>query len=255
MLSRNFFHMMNSQIDSAWNYFPEQRQHQRRQLRFRESRRLPVARLDRRLHGAGCIRLRYVLLGLILFSLVFLSFRFQGRAQQQARPPADSDLQSGIALARKGDLKGAELAFQNVVIYHPNEPFALTALGEVKDQLGKSKEAVATFRKVIALNPQSAEAHENLAISLADSGELAAALEESLIATKLAPHSANAHFLRGRILSDLGRREEARNEFRTVMELAPDYAEALFYWAELGGDEGNTKAQGDLLKRYVRLLS
>lgn len=245
--------MMISQLDSARSYFREQRQHQKRQLRFGKDRCLLVGRLGRRSLGAKWVCVSYIVLGLFFFSFAFCLFQIQVRAQQEARPPADSDMQSGIALAQTGDFKGAELAFQSVVIHHPNDPFALTALGEVQDRLGKSREAAATFRKVIALNPLSAEAHENLGISLADSGQFAVAREESLIATKLAPRSASAHFLRGRVLSDLGERVEARNEFRTVMELAPDYAEALFYWAQLEGDEGNTKAQGNLLKRYVEL--
>jgi len=162
-------------------------------------------------------------------------------------------LETGIALARKGDLKGAEKKFEQAVTVNPRDALALTALGQVQEQLGELKESTATFRRVIELDPLSADAHENLGIALADQADLAAAFNESSTAIRFAPRSASAHFLRGRLLSDLGRHEEARGEFRTVLELDPDYAEALNYWAALEGDEGNRNVQANLLKRYLKL--
>ena len=162
-------------------------------------------------------------------------------------------MQRGIALAQKGDFKKAEEAFEQAVALHPRDARALTALGQVQEQLGKLPESIETFRKVIELDPLSADAHENLGIALGDRSDLAAALKESSIATRLAPGSASAHFLRGRLLSDLGKHEEARAEFRKTLDIAPEYAQALYYWAALEGDEGNTVIQANLLKRYVKL--
>jgi tetratricopeptide (TPR) repeat protein len=177
----------------------------------------------------------------------------QQTRQSQADQASDPMLEKGIALARKGDFKQAEEAFQQAVTNQPNDPRALTALGQVQEQLGKTPDSIETFSKVIALDPRSSDAHVNLGIALGDHADLAAALQESLVATRLAPDSASAHFLRGRLLSDLGRRDEARAEFRKVLTIAPGYAEALNYWAALEGDEGNMAAQESLLTRYVKL--
>lgn len=213
-----------------------------------------MARNSRTQSGYRSIGLRHVSFELVfLTALLFHSSYCQQAGERQAGRSIDSELRTGVALARKSDFRGAEAVFEDVVKRHPNDPFALTALGQVQDQLGKSPDAIATFRKVLVLDPRSAEAHINLGISLADDGRLAAAFQESTSAVRLAPHSANAHFLRGRILADLGRSDEARAEFRMVMELSPGYAEALFYWAQLEGDAGNARVQGDLLKRYVKL--
>ena len=173
--------------------------------------------------------------------------------QQKDVVSSGPELQRGIALAQKGDLKRAEEAFEQSVALHPRDPRTLTALGEVQAQLGKLPESIDTFRKVIELDPLSADAHENLGIALADRSDLAEALKESSIATQLGPGLAGAHFLRGRVLSDLGKHEEARVEFRKTLDVSPKCAEALYYWAALEGDEGNTEIQGSLLKRYVRL--
>jgi Flp pilus assembly protein TadD len=136
---------------------------------------------------------------------------------------------------------------------HPTDARALTALGQVQEQLGKLSDSIETFRKVIGLDPHSADAHVNLGIALGDHSEIAAALDESVTAIHLAPNSADAHFLRGRLLSDLGKPETARDEFRKVLEIAPRFAEALYYWAALEGDEGDKIEQGNLLRRYLTL--
>ncbi len=162
-------------------------------------------------------------------------------------------LDKGVALARKGNFKAAEEVFERAVTLHPRDARALTALGQVQDQLGSLPESIENFRKVIILDPLSADAHVNLGIALGDQADLAGALAESMKAIRLAPNSAGAHFLYGRLLGDLGRGDDARGEFRKVLEIAPGYAEALNYWAALEGDAGNITAQENLLRRYVKL--
>lgn len=177
----------------------------------------------------------------------------QEKRAEKADLSSSPEMERGIALARKGDFKKAEEAFEQAVALHPDNPRVLTALGQVQEQLGELPESTETFRKVIELDPNSPEAHENLGIALADRSDLAAALKESSIATRLAPSSANAHFLRGRILSDLGSLDEARGEFRKSLQISPENPQALYYWAALEGDEGNIVMQANLLKQYVRL--
>jgi len=196
----------------------------------------------------------YYLLASLILALFsgFLSHSQETR-HQKVDLSSDPELQRGISLARKGDFKKAEEAFEQAVALHPDDPRTLTALGEVQAQLGRLPESIETFRKVIELDPLSASAHENLGIAFADGSDLADALKESSIATQFAPGLASAHFLRGRVLGDLGNHAEARVEFRKTLDISPNYAEALHYWAALEGDEGNPEIQGNLLKRYLKL--
>lgn len=192
-------------------------------------------------------------LGLILSLSPWSRSHAQDRQSSSADRLSTQGLETGIALAQKGDLKGAEGAFERAVMLDPNDARALTALGQVQEQLGKLSESIETFRKVIGIDPHSPDAHVNLGIALGDHSELVAALNESVTAIRLAPNSADAHFLRGRLLSDLGRPEAARDEFRKVLEIAPRFAEALYFWAALEGDEGDKIEQGNLLRRYLKL--
>ena len=201
----------------------------------------------------ACIRVCYLLPGLILAFFCGPLSHPQEARQQKADLSSDPELQKGIALARKGDFKSAEEAFEKTVTLHPLDARVLTALGQVQEQLGRLPESVETFRKVVELDPLSAEAHENLGIALGDQADLSAALKESSIAVRLAPRSASVHFLRGRLLLDLGKHEEARDDFREALKIAPKYAEALYCWATLEGDEGDRVMQEKLLKRYLGL--
>ena len=147
--------------------------------------------------------LRLLLPCLILVSLPCSLSRSQETRLRDPGKSSSPELERGIALARKGDFKKAEQAFEQAVTLHPGDARALTALGQVQEQLGQLPESIETFNKVIDLDPLSAEAHENLGIALGDRADLAAALKESSIATRLAPGSTSAHFLRARLLSDL----------------------------------------------------
>jgi tetratricopeptide (TPR) repeat protein len=204
--------------------------------------------------STGAYTGRYCLLASLILALFSGSLSHSQETQKEKDDLSSGpELQRGIALAQKGEFKEAEEVFEQAVALHPDDPRALTALGEVQAQLGKLPESIATFHKVIELDPLSADAHENLGIALADRSDLADAFKESSMATQLAPGLAGAHFLRGRILSDLGEQEEARVEFRKTLDIDPKFAEALYYWAALEGDEGNTEMQGSLLTRYVKL--
>jgi tetratricopeptide (TPR) repeat protein len=190
----------------------------------------------------------------IIVALCFCSLSHaQEKPSSRTDRPSNRELETGIALAQKGDLAGAEESFERAVMLHPRDAQALTALGQVQEQQGKSSDSIATFHKVIGLDPGSADAHVNLGIALGDHSELAAALEESATAVHLAPNSAEGHFLRGRLLNDIGKSGEAVDEFRKVLEITPRFAEALYYWAALEGDAGNEVDQANLLRRYLNL--
>src|SRR3984957_8398543 len=105
---------------------------------------------------------RYCLWAGLLLALFFSGSLSRAQATRQQNDDLSSgpELQQGIALAQKGDFQKAEEAFEQAVALHPSDARALTALGEVQEQLGKLPESIETFGKVIALDPRSADAHE-----------------------------------------------------------------------------------------------
>jgi tetratricopeptide (TPR) repeat protein len=126
-------------------------------------------------------------------------------------------------------------------------------LGKVEDRLGKKVEAIAIFRHVVSGKPRSADAHVNLAIVLADAGQLEEALKETSTAISLSPKLASAHVNKARLLADLHRADEAEKEFSVANQLAPNNPECLYYWGLLEKDRGNLTKQTSLFQQVVRL--
>lgn len=161
-------------------------------------------------------------------------------------------LNLGLMLASRQDFSGAEIQLEHASRLAPNDLRAGSALGKVKARMGKNDEAVALFRKNVALSPKSADVHVELAIALADNYDLQGALQETDVAISLAPQSASAHFNRGRILFDLGRTAEARASLQVACRLAPKLPDPHYYLALLEKQQGNFQLAADLLQAVVQ---
>jgi protein O-GlcNAc transferase len=93
-------------------------------------------------------------------------------------------------------------------------------------QSGRLQDAEACYRRVIALNPGHAEAHNNLGNVLNALGRTLEAEPHYRRTLELRPDAAAVHDNLGKVLSTLGRNEEAERSIRRALELQPDYAEA-----------------------------
>ena len=78
----------------------------------------------------------------------------------------------------------------------------------------------------IRLNPNNADAHRNLGISLAMLDRLPEALVEFRTAVNLNPDDANARFNYGVALVNAGQTREAVAQLQEALRLQPNFAEA-----------------------------
>jgi tetratricopeptide (TPR) repeat protein len=203
--------------------------------------------------------------GLSTVSLVLLSLSLGAclmpPATGQSRPtnrgsagsPVDQLIKEGQDLAAQGRFAEAEVPLKQAAELAPENYALLTLLGKVEGRVGKHADAIAVFRRVVSGQPKSADAHVNLAIALADAGNLEEALKETSNAVLLSPKLASAHLNRARVLADLHRPEEAEKEFAVAHQLAPNNPDCLFYWALLEKDRGNLEKQTLLFQQLVRL--
>jgi tetratricopeptide (TPR) repeat protein len=156
-----------------------------------------------------------------------------------ADPTSSELLEQGRKLLEAGKLAEAELV--------------LDRAEKVKGRLGEYSSAVALLRRVTGLTPESDQAHVDLAIALADSGDLNGALAETATAISIAPGLAIAHLNRARILSDMKQDREAGDEFVSAARLAPDNPDCYFYWSFAERAKGNFTKEGELLQKVVKL--
>ena len=150
-----------------------------------------------------------------------------GDAQPQAQKPAAAALQAklnqGMALHRQGKLADAERCYVEVLQQRPDDFGALHLLGMIARQTRRTERAVELIKRAIGLNPNVAEAHNNLGNALRDLKRPAEALASYDKAIVLKPDFAAAHFNRGNELMDLKRPEEALASYARAIALKPDY--------------------------------
>jgi tetratricopeptide (TPR) repeat protein len=171
----------------------------------------------------------------------------------QAGPDSSELLGQGQKLLEAGRLAEAELVLDRAEKLAPSDSVILTLDAKVKGRLGEYTSAVDLLKRVIQLTPQRAEAHVDLAIALADSGDLNNALAETETAISIAPTLAIAHLNRARILSDMEQDRAADNEFASAARLAPGNPDCYFYWSLAERAQGNLEKETELLRKVVKL--
>jgi len=183
--------------------------------------------------------------------LLAVSIAIAAQAQQTASP--QQQLAQAQILLQQNRLAEAEVALTGANALAPKDTDILTLLARVKTRLGESSAAIALFEQVVALKPNSAAAHLDLAIALSDSGNLNRALDEATVASHLAPADALAHLNRARILADLKRADEANAEFAIAARRDPANPDTYFYWALLERERSHLPHEAELLQRTVKL--
>ena len=171
----------------------------------------------------------------------------------QKAPTSSELLGQGQTLLEAGRLAEAELVLDRAEKLAPSDSVILTLDAKVKGRLGEYTSAVDLLMRVIQLTPQRAEAHVDLAIALADSGDLNNALAETGTAISIAPNLAIAHLNRARMLSDMKRDREADDEFALAVKLAPSNPDCYFYWSLAELAKGNLTKETELLQKVVKL--
>jgi tetratricopeptide (TPR) repeat protein len=105
----------------------------------------------------------------------------------QAKPAPDSASQSALTLEQQGKFEQAELAWQAVAKAHPDNPEPYGHLGVLEARQEHYKEAVAYYRKALAMSPNIAGLHLNLGLALFKGGQLKEAIPEFKTALKSMP--------------------------------------------------------------------
>ena len=98
--------------------------------------------------------------------------------------------------------------------------------GAALHELGRPDEAVACYRRALALRPDAPEVCTNLGNALADQGRLDEAVACHRNAITLRPGYLNAHCNLGNALREQGRLDEALASYRRAIAIRPDHAAA-----------------------------
>ena len=132
-----------------------------------------------------------------------------------------------------GDLDEAIAAFRKAIALKPNYAEAHSNLGNLLQEKGQLGQAIAACRRAIAFKPDLAQAHSNLGNALEDKGQLTRPSPLIARPSPSIPTTPEAHNNLGNALSYKGQPEEAIACYRQAIALKPDLAEAHFNLARI----------------------
>ena len=121
-------------------------------------------------------------------------------------------------------------------------------------QAERYHDATTFYQAILARNPRSWMAHNNLGLILAEKGEAAGAEAQYRLALPDAPDYADLHFNLGKLLWRKGRMAEAEAQFRETARIAPADAETHEQLGTVLGTEGRIAEAVQEFETAVRLV-
>jgi predicted O-linked N-acetylglucosamine transferase (SPINDLY family) len=134
-----------------------------------------------------------------------------------------------IAMAhhRAGRLELAEEVYRRILAVEPDHADALHLLGKIADDRGQYALAADYIRQAMAIEPEAAACHNSLGNALLAMGRCEEALASYRRAVELRPGYSEALNNLGAALHGQGKLVEAIACYRTAVEHAPDYLDAI----------------------------
>jgi len=174
----------------------------------------------------------------------------------QIVPTSEQDA-AALAADMRRKAHGEDVAaYTKLAREDPANPLRHDAVGDLYLEDGKIDDAIAEYRKSLALNAESASTHYNLGYALAARGgasqteEAAAEFREAL---RIDPDYAQAHNNLGAVLQVQGKLDDALEHFRRASTLRPDQVDARVNLARLLSALGRAGEAADSFQAVLAL--
>jgi tetratricopeptide (TPR) repeat protein len=146
---------------------------------------------------------------------------------KQTSQPSPAELQTLHQLFQGGRLQQAEVMAQSMLGKYAKAPILYNILGLCQQGQGKHRQAVGSFRKLLAIDPRIAEVHFNLGVLYTQLDEAKEAIISYRKALQLKPNLTVAHFNLGTLLQTRGMLKEAEQHYQKALATEPGFFAAL----------------------------
>lgn len=150
----------------------------------------------------------------------------QQRGAQRTAKEVSRALQLAVRHHGQGRLAEAEVAYRRILAGDPDNAQALHLLGVVRHQAGDNGTALDLISRALEIDPDYADAHGNMGHVLTALNRADAALGHFTKATILEPALPEAHNNLGQALQRAGRLNDAIDSYGMAIALNPNFAEA-----------------------------
>jgi tetratricopeptide (TPR) repeat protein len=170
----------------------------------------------------------------------------------------------GTTLYNQGQYKQAAAMYEQALplAKDKNIPVVMARLAEAYSKAKEYDQAIATYQKALAANPDDASLHNNLGSVYATTGKLPQAQAEFEKAASLDPTNAGRYYFNiGAIMYNSGKMDDALTAFNKVISLDPKNAEAYYLKGQalMGkatmSSDGKVKAPDGTVEAFEQYLT
>lgn len=163
----------------------------------------------------------------------------------------DESLQTALEHHQAGRLQQAEQTYRQILQVDPQHAQATHLLGVLASQTGQQRLAIQLISAAIRLDESNAAMHVNLGEAYREAGEFEQAEVCYTTAARLDRRMPYPHFYLGMLHERRGDPQSAVESYRYAVLLKPDYAQAHFCLGNLLGQAGDSQAAIASFERAV----
>jgi len=175
-----------------------------------------------------------------------------GIVRDSEKHPPQDQMKSLINLYTDGQMAIVIERAQILSKQYPDASIIWNLMGASAAQIGRLDQAIFAFRRLLAIEPSDAVAHNNMANVLSEQGKLSEALEAYRKALSLSPDYADAYNGMGVVLVKQGKLSEAVEAYKQVLAIEPSH---IYAYNNIGNA---LKDQGEFekaIEAYSKALS
>ena len=136
---------------------------------------------------------------------------------------------------------------------YPEEFILWNIIGVSAVQIGKLEQGIIAFKKVISINPDYADAYNNMSVALKNQGKLTEAIDACKKALKVKPNYADAYNNLGNALKDQGKLQEAIDAFKKAIFFDANHAYAYNNMGNILLDRGMVELAIDTFRKALTI--
>ena len=159
----------------------------------------------------------------------------------------------GNALQDQGNLEEAIVSYGKALAINPDYADAYYNMGNALQDQGNLEEAILSYGKALAIKPDYAGAYYNIGVALQEQDNLEEAIEAYSKALAIKPDYADAHNNMGYALKEQGNLEEAIEAYGKAVSLKPDYAVAHYNMGDALQEQGNLEEAIEAFRKALAI--